>query len=172
MITHSSLQCKVLFIVVLFKPLKIFEWSQRIEPSQQIRVALPSRRFGGTQFGIHLFQRPPLCFKAGLGAMVGSIEVDLAQPASDHRDVDSRGNRMYGCGMSKDVGRNPFLCRGRRLLAAATYGGKISRATTGRSSRLPCILRFYRHFRTRTSLALTARPFAGFGSETAGGQAG
>ena len=43
---------------------------------------------------VHAFKRFALCFQIGLRVVVGGVEADVAEPASDHRDIDACRNQM------------------------------------------------------------------------------
>ena len=117
--------------------------SERIEPGQQIGIALPVRRFCGPQFGVHLFQSLPFHLKARLSVMVCGVEMNVSQPASNHCDVHSGGDQMNGGGVAEYVRRNA-LPRQRRRFASCCFDVLAQpESETGSGERFPITIDEY-----------------------------
>jgi hypothetical protein len=51
--------------------------------------------------------------------VVGGVEADVPEPASDHRDVDAGRDQMYHSRMPEAVRRNVLRCQARHLLGSS-----------------------------------------------------
>ena len=80
-----------------------FRRSQRVEPSQQIGITFPSRWLAASQGWIDLLQCFSLRLQVGLRIVVGRIEVSVAQPASNHRDINAGRYQMDGSCVAKHM---------------------------------------------------------------------
>ncbi|UOA29798.1 hypothetical protein DSM107133_04560 (plasmid) [Pseudosulfitobacter sp. DSM 107133] len=92
--------------------------SEGIEPGEQVRVTFPSRGSISCCRNADLFERLSLGFEIGLGVVVGRVETDMSQPASDDGDVDARRDEVDGRCVSEAVRRHMLRtkrgCRFRR----------------------------------------------------------
>src|ERR1700693_6054322 len=61
--------------------------SERVQPRQEILVALPARRLGRS--GGHLFKRLTLRLQIGLGVMACRVQMGVSENVPDHGDIDS-----------------------------------------------------------------------------------
>jgi hypothetical protein len=67
---------------------------QRVEPLKDAPVAPPSWKFAYLGPNSNAFKRFALGLQIGLG-IVGGVEADVSEPASDHRDVNAGRDQMY-----------------------------------------------------------------------------
>jgi hypothetical protein len=68
--------------------------SEGIEPGKQVRVTFPSCWSISRCRNPNLFERPSLGFEIGLGIVVGRVEADMPEPASDDGDIDARRDKV------------------------------------------------------------------------------
>ena len=62
------------------------------------------------------FKRFALCFQIGLSVVVGGVEADVAEPASDHCDVNAGRDQMYRGRMPEAVRRDVLRRQARHFL--------------------------------------------------------
>ena len=60
---------------------------QRIEPSQQISIPLPTWRLSRSQLRVHLFEGLPIRLQVRLRVVVGCIQVGMAEPIPNDSDI-------------------------------------------------------------------------------------
>src|SRR2546430_12952867 len=81
-------------IALSFMP-RLAVWSlQRIEPSHQIRIALPTRRFGWPELWIDLFERFSFCFQIRSGIVIRRVELRVSQPTADDSDINTCRDKL------------------------------------------------------------------------------
>jgi protein strawberry notch len=78
-------------------------------------LAPPSRRCPRPGRSSDTFKRFAFRFQIGLSVVVGGVEADVAEPASDHRDVDTCRNQMHSGSVPKAVRRDGLRRQTRRL---------------------------------------------------------
>src|SRR5260370_42628954 len=89
---------------------------QRVEPLEDAAVAPPSWGFAGRRPYSDAFKRFALGLQISLGIVVGSVEADVSEPASDHRDVNAGSDQMYGSRVPEAVRRDVLRRQARHLL--------------------------------------------------------
>ena len=79
--------------------------SECVEPGEHAGIALPGWLAAGCGWNGDLFQGFPLRFQIGPGIVVGRVEADMTEPASDDRNVDAGRDEVHGGGVPEGVWR-------------------------------------------------------------------
>ena len=77
--------------------------SECVEPGEHAGIALPGWLAAGCGWNGDLFQGFPLRFQIGPGIVVGRVEADMTEPASDDRNVDAGRDEVHGGGVPEGV---------------------------------------------------------------------
>ena len=88
-----------------FLPTFLHIISKRVEPGEHACIALPRWLSAGCGWNGDLFQGFPLRFQIGPGIVVGRVEADMTEPASDDRNVDAGRDEVHGGGVPEGVWR-------------------------------------------------------------------
>ena len=80
--------------------------SERVEPGEHAGIALPRWLAAGYGWNGDLLQGFPFRFQIGPGIVVGRVEADMAEPASNDRNVDAGGDEVHGGGVPEGVRRH------------------------------------------------------------------
>src|SRR4051812_24197488 len=91
--------------------------SERVEPRQQVCLAFPAWRFGGSGGPIHLFQSLAFGFNIGSCVDIGRVEAFMSKPATDHCHVHLCRDKAHGGGVPEPVWGDSFAKQGGDLLA-------------------------------------------------------
>src|SRR5258708_7658547 len=92
---------------------------KRIEPRKHAVVALPRRRLAWSRRVCKELERFSFGLQIGLRIVVGGVETDVPEPASDHRDVHARCDQMDRCRVTEAVGPDVLRGQARRARCAA-----------------------------------------------------
>ena len=82
-------------------------------------VAPPSRMFSCPGPSSDAFKRFALCFQIGLSVVVDGVEADVAEPASDHCDLNAGRDQMYRGRMLEAVRRDVLRRQARHFLGGS-----------------------------------------------------
>lgn len=80
--------------------------SERVKPSQHARITSPTRRLRDLRGRIEPLERLSLGFQIGLGVLAGGVQVNMPEPAPNHRHVDAGSDLVDSRRMPESVWRH------------------------------------------------------------------
>src|SRR5438093_1658219 len=95
--------------------------SERVEPLQQFHLAFPAWWSIESGRTVYFFQSLAFRFNAGSGVDVGGVEACMSQPAANHRDVNSCGDKTRCRGVAKRMRGDSLIRQGRNPLGSRRH---------------------------------------------------